>query len=132
VKHFSRPFIFSASITPASCAAAREALHILMEEPERVKKLMDVAVYMKNGLKKLGIPVIDTAIPIIPIFTYDNYRTFIITRRLFEEGVYVNPVVSPAVPQGEAMLRTSYMATHTTEQLDFALKAFEKVFSEVK
>ncbi len=132
VKHFSRPFIFSASITPASCAAASAALEILKTEPDRPKKLMDVAVYMREGLKKLGIPVKETAIPIIPIFTYDNYRTFIITRRLLDEGVYVNPVVSPAVPQGEAMLRTSYMATHTHEQLDFALAAFKKVFSEVQ
>jgi 8-amino-7-oxononanoate synthase len=87
---------------------------------------------MRKGLKKLGIePGGDPIAPIIPIMTYENERTFIITKMLLNEGVYVNPVVSPAVRPGQCMLRTSYTATHTKDQLDFALNAFKKVFSEV-
>lgn len=130
VKHSSRPFIFSASIPPACAAAAMEALHILEIEPERVARLWDNAEYMKRGLKDLGIPIGPTETPIIPVMTYEDYRTFVIAKRLLDEGVYVNPTISPAVNPGEALLRTSYTATHTHEQLDFALNAFQKVFSK--
>lgn len=129
VRHCSRPFIFSASVPPANAAAALEALNILEAEPERVKRLWENADYMMAGLKKLGIPVGNTETPIIPVMTYEDMRTFIIAKALLEEGVYVNPVISPAVVPGEALLRTSYTATHTKEQLDYALNAFEKVFS---
>jgi 8-amino-7-oxononanoate synthase len=128
VKHNSRPFIFSASIPPANAAAAMEALRILKSEPERVKALWNNAEYMKKGLKKLNIPLGNTQTPIIPIITEENERTFVITRRLLDEGVYVNPVVAPAVKPGRCLLRTSYTATHTREQLDYALAAFRKVF----
>ncbi len=128
IKHNSRPFIFSASIPPANAAAAAEALNILEAEPERVKKLWENADYMKQGLKKLGIPIGNSETPIIPVMTYEDYRTFLMAKKLLEEGVYVNPVVSPAVMPGQALLRTSYTATHTKEQLDFALDAFKKVF----
>lgn len=128
VKHNSRPFIFSASIPPASAAAALEALNILESEPERVKRLWKNADYMKQGLKDIGIAIGNTETPIIPVMTYEDYRTFLIARKLLDEGVYVNPVVSPAVMPGQALLRTSYTATHTKEQLDFALNAFKKVF----
>lgn len=128
IKHNSRPFIFSASIPPANAAAAAEALSILEAEPERVKKLWENADYMKQGLKKLGIPIGNSETPIIPVMTYEDYRTFLMAKKLLEEGVYVNPVVSPAVMPGQALLRTSYTATHTKEQLDFALDAFKKVF----
>ncbi|MDP2892634.1 MAG: pyridoxal phosphate-dependent aminotransferase family protein [Bacillota bacterium] len=130
-KHISRPFIFSASVPPANAAAAREALKILKEEPERVTNLYHAAEYMREGLRKRGIPFKETKTPIIPVYTYEDYRTFIIAKRLLEEGVYVNPIISPAVPVGESMLRTSYTATHTEEQLERALGAFERVFSEV-
>jgi 8-amino-7-oxononanoate synthase len=129
VKHNSRPFIFSASIPPANAAAAMEALRILKSEPERVKSLWNNAEYMKKGLKELNIPLGNTQTPIIPIITEENERTFVITRRLLDEGVYVNPVVAPAVKPGRCLLRTSYTATHTREQLDYALAAFQKVFS---
>lgn len=128
IKHNSRPFIFSASIPPANAAAAAEALSILEAEPERVKKLWENADYMKQGLKKLGIPIGNSETPIIPVMTYEDYRTFLMAKKLLEEAVYVNPVVSPAVMPGQALLRTSYTATHTKEQLDFALDAFKKVF----
>lgn len=129
VKHNSRPFIFSASIPPANAAAALEALKILESEPERVKTLWKNAEYMKAGLEKLNIPLGNTQTPIIPVITGENERTFVITRKLLDEGVYVNPVISPAVRPGRCLLRTSYTATHTKEQLDYALEAFKKVFN---
>lgn len=134
VKHASRPFIFSASIPPANVAAAMEALSIIEEEPERVRALLDVSVYLRNGLKKLGIPLYEannTITPIIPIMTYDNERTLVVTKMLREEGVYVNPVVSPAVKPGLCRIRTNLTATHTREQMDYVLEAFKKVFSQL-
>ncbi|HEY8364384.1 MAG TPA: aminotransferase class I/II-fold pyridoxal phosphate-dependent enzyme [Haloplasmataceae bacterium] len=128
VRHVSRPFIFSASISPANAAAALEALRILENEPERVKNLWDMADYMRNGFKQLGIDIGNSVTPIIPVMTYGDYETFLIARQLLDEGVYVNPVVSPAVNPGEALLRTSYTATHTKEQLDYALDKFDKIF----
>lgn len=130
IRHVARPFIFSASIPPACAAAAMEALKILEEEPQRVKALWDNAEYMKAGLIKLGIPVGPTETPIIPVMTYEDMRTFLIAKDLLEEGVYVNPVISPAVVPGQALLRTSYSSTHTKEQLDTALEAFKRVFSK--
>ena len=131
VKHKSRPFIFSASIPPANAAAALEALRILRSEPQRQKALIDIANYMRGKLKQAGIPIIEGTTAIIPVYTYDMVRTFMITKMLFEEGVYVNPVIPPAVPEGQCMLRTSYTATHTREQMDTAVEAFKRVFSQV-
>lgn len=131
IKHFSRPFIFSASVPPACAAAAMEALNILEEEPERIKKLWDNAEYMKNAFESLGLMTGPTKTPIIPIMTYENYRTLKISKELLDEGVYVNPAISPAVDKGQALLRTSYTPTHTKEQLDFALEGFKKVFSRL-
>jgi len=127
VRHTSRPFIFSASITPASVACARAALNILKNEPERVARLKDVSNYMRKGLKEKGVHIIEATTPIIPIYTYTNERTFLACRLLQERGVYVNPVVSPAVPVGQCLLRTSYTATHTYEQLDKAINAIAEV-----
>ncbi len=129
IRHQSRPFIFSASIPPASAAAAIAALKILEEEPERVQRLWDNGNYMKEGFKRLGIKIGNSETPIIPVMTYGDYDTFVIARELLDEGVYVNPVISPAVNPGEALLRTSYTATHTTEQLDYALEKFKIVLS---
>lgn len=130
VKHMSRPFIFSASIPPANAAVAREALNILKQEPDRPKKLIEVSNYMRRGFKERNIPIVDGETAIIPVMTYTDRRTFIITRMLLENGVYVNPVICPAVKPGECLLRTSYTATHTREQLDRALNIFDKVFRE--
>ncbi len=132
VKHNSRPFIFSASIPPANAASALAALSILEQEPERIKRLWNNAEYMRTGFKELGIPLGDSQTPIIPVMTYENYKTFIFAKKLLEEGVYVNPVIAPAVLQGKALLRTSYSSTHTKEQLDFALNAFNKVLNEIQ
>ena len=130
VRHTSRPFIFSASIPPANAAAALAALRILKSEPQRQKNLIDIANYMRGKLKEAGLPIIEGTTAVIPIFTYDFMRTMVITKKLFENGVYVNCVVPPAAPDGQCMLRTSYTATHTKDQMDRAAAAFKKVFSE--
>ncbi len=127
VRHVSRPFIFSASMPPGNVAAALEALHILKAEPERVKRVNDNAAYMRRGFESLGIRAGESMAPIIPIVIGTNEATFKVTRDLLEGGVYVNPVVSPAVEEGGSLLRTSYMATHTRDQLDFALETFGRV-----
>ncbi|MFL0268435.1 aminotransferase class I/II-fold pyridoxal phosphate-dependent enzyme [Candidatus Clostridium radicumherbarum] len=127
VKHNSRPFIFSASIPPSNAAAAMESLNILENEPERIKKLWDNAKFMREGFEALGLSIGDTQTPIIPVIIGEDYETFVTTIKLLNEGVYVNPVVSPGVEKGRALLRTSYTPTHTKEQLETALKAFERV-----
>ncbi len=130
IRHVSRPFIFSASISPSNAASALEALRILEDEPERVKKLWENGNYMRKGFKALGLEIGNSETPIIPVMTYGDYETFLIAKQLLDEGVYVNPVISPAVKKGEALLRTSYTATHTIEQLDYALDKFKKVFNK--
>ena len=130
VRHVSRPFIFCASIPPSNVACARKALEILKREPERISRLQQISKYMRDGLKREGIAIIESQTPIIPIYTYSDERTFIACRKLFEMGVYVNPVVSPATPVGYSLLRTSYTATHTEEQMDKAIKCIKKVLSE--
>ena len=127
VKHTSRPYIFSASITPASIGCARESLRILKEEPSRVQDLKDISNYMREGLKKRGINIIESETPIIPIYVYEDEKAFVACKMLLERGVYVNPVVSPATPVGQALLRTSYTATHTREQMDKAMNAIKEV-----
>lgn len=130
VRHSSRPFIFCASITPSNVACARKALEILKREPERVKALRDISNYMRAGLKANNVDIIAIdETPIIPIYTYEDEKAFIACRMLFDEGVYVNPVVSPATPVGQALLRTSYTATHTTNQMD---RAIEKIVKTLK
>ncbi len=131
VRHTSRPFIFSASITPASVACARESLRIIEAEPERVKRLHTVSQYMRDGLKKAGVQIIDSETPIIPIYVYDDEKAFLACKYLLERGVYVNPVVTPATPPGMALLRTSYTATHTFDQLDYAIKQIKEVLVEL-
>ena len=123
VMHTSRPYIFSASITPASVACAIESLRILDEEPQRVKALLDISQYMRDGLKKLGVKIIDSVTPII----YEDEKAFLACKMLLERGVYVNPVITPATPKGMALLRTSYTATHTKEQMDKAMVAIKEV-----
>lgn len=128
VKHNSRPFIFSASMTPANAACALAALKILEREPERVQHLREITDYMRNALKVRNIPIRESVAPIIPINTYDDHKTFYACKVLFEKGVYVNPCVSPSVPVGEAIIRTSYTATHTKELMDEAADIIKDVF----
>ncbi len=130
VRHNSRPFIFSASLTPASCATARAALKVIRERPEIVERLGDLAEYYRDGLAARGVPTVkaeNKRIPIIPIYTYDAERTLLISKKLFEEGVYVNPVLPPATAPTECLLRTSLMATHTESVLDEAMDIIARV-----
>lgn len=127
VRHNSRPFIFSASITPASVACARASLKLLRENPQMVKNLAEISNYMRSGLKAKGIKIIESTTPIIPIYTYEDEKAFLACKLLLERGVYVNPVISPATPKGQALLRTSYMATHTKEQMDEAIEKIAEV-----
>ncbi len=128
VRHTSRPLIFAASITPSSTASALTALRILKREPQRVKDLANITEYMRNALRKRNIPIRDSVAPIIPIETYDDTRTFMACKILFDKGVYVNPVISPAVAPGDAIIRTSYTATHTTDLMDEAADIIKDVF----
>lgn len=111
VRHCSRPFIFSASIPPACCAVALAALRILRAEPERVERLNALASFARKCLCEKGVPIREAQTPIIPIYTYDVIRTLELSKKIYDAGVYVNPVLPPATPQGECLLRTSYMAT---------------------
>ena len=132
VKHTSRPYIFSASITPASVASANAALDILKAEPERVENLNNISAYMRQKLKEKNIDIIESKTPIIPIYTYQDDKTFIACKLLLERGVYVNPVVSPATPVGQSLLRTSYTANHTKEIIDEAADKIAEVLDIVK
>lgn len=131
VKHNSRPFIFSASPTPASVACARASLKVLRENPGMVQRLKDISNYMRTGLKKKGIQIIESTTPIIPIYTYEDEKAFLACKLLLEQGVYVNPVISPATPVGQALLRTSYMATHTEKQMDEAIEKIAEVLKMI-
>jgi len=121
IRHHSRPYIFNAAIPPSNTAAALAALNILKREPERVENLRKVAEYVRKGLIKRGLKIRESIAPIIPIFTYTPIRTMVACNKLFEAGVYVNPVVPPATAPGECLIRTSYMATHPTDILDKAM-----------
>ncbi len=130
IQHKARSLIFSAAPPPASVAAVLKAVEIIEREPERRARLWSNTRYMVEGLKALGFNTGESQTPVVPVMVGDDYKTFHLARRLHEEGVFVNPVVSPAVPPDQALLRTSYMATHTEEHLDRALKAFAKVGRE--
>jgi 8-amino-7-oxononanoate synthase len=127
LKHFSRSLIFSASMTPANVATVRAALRIMKQEPERIGRLWANIAKMKRGLEQLGFNTGKSETPIIPVRTGDMVRTFSAVVQLQDEGVFVNPVVPPAVPEGDCLLRISLMATHTFEHIDFALSKLEKI-----
>jgi 8-amino-7-oxononanoate synthase len=131
IKHHARSLIFSASIPPANAATALAALHVMQEEPERVKRVNEIGDFMRANYKKLGFNTGNSVTPIIPIFIGDDRRAAFIWKALFEAGVYVNMVVSPAVPEGKQLLRTSYMAIHTDEQLNKVLDIFGVVGKQV-
>jgi 8-amino-7-oxononanoate synthase len=125
VRHASRPFIFSASIPPANCATALAALRHLEAHPELPERLKELSLYARKGLTERGLTIRESALnvptPIIPIYTYETYRTLDVAAKIYDRGVYVNPTLPPATPEGEALLRTSYMATHTEALLDEAM-----------
>ncbi|HKI79471.1 MAG TPA: pyridoxal phosphate-dependent aminotransferase family protein [Ignavibacteriaceae bacterium] len=127
IKHFSPALIFSASPTPSSVAAALAALNILEREPERVKQLTDNAEYMRTGLKNAGFTIIEGRTGIVPVIVGDDEIAFQMWKMLYDAGVFVNVFISPGVPQGRQMMRTSYMATHEKEHLDELLSIFTDV-----
>ena len=127
IKHTARSLMFSASLPPSSVAAASAALDVLEEDPELLKRLWKNTRKMLKGYKALGFDTGTSETPIIPVMIKDAAKTYKMCSLLFDEGIFVNPVVSPAVPPGRELLRTSFMATHTDSQLDQVLSAFEKV-----
>jgi 8-amino-7-oxononanoate synthase len=131
IKHNARAMIFSASMPPANIAAALAALHVMRDEPERIVRINQIAERMRNGFKQLGFDIGVSETPVIPILIGDDERTLRSWRALFDNGVFVNPVLSPAVQPGQQLLRTSYMATHTDKQLEQVLATFEKVGKQV-
>ncbi len=128
LRHNSRSYIFSASNTPAATAAAREALHILKSEPERIQHLWDVTNYSLKCFRELGFEIGHTSTPIIPLYVRDMDKTFMVTKMLFDEGVFVNPVVPPACSPNDTLIRFSLMATHTKEQVDIAIEKLVKCY----
>lgn len=128
LRHHARSYIFSASNTPAATAAAHKSLEIMLREPERVQALQEKTAYSLDRFRKLGFEIGNTSTPIIPLYIRDNEKTFRITALLYEEGVFVNPVVAPAVAPEDTLIRFSLMATHTYEQIDRAINAIERIF----
>jgi 8-amino-7-oxononanoate synthase len=131
IKHHARALIFSASIPPASAAAALAALRVMREEPDRVARVNNIADRMRRDFRRLGFDIGNSATPIVPIIIGDIYRTLMAWKLLFEKGVFVNVALSPAVPEGRELLRTSFMATHTDEQLDYVVRTFQDVGRQV-
>ncbi len=130
IKHKSRPFIFSAAMPPAAVATVLECLRIVQEEPEHLLNLWRNARKMKKELNLLGYNTMNSQTPIIPLFIGDDLTSFSFTQKLYERGVFATPVVKPAVPEGGALIRTSYMATHTDEDLDYTLEVLEDLGKE--
>lgn len=131
LKHHARSMIFSASMSPSAAAAALAALEIIKTEPEWQETLLSNTAYMADALQELGFDINHSETPIIPVYIRDNFLTFRFTQRLFEEGIFVNPVVSPAVRPDSSLIRISMMATHTRSQIDKAIGKMEKVASRL-
>ena len=130
LRHSARTYIFQASDTPAATASALEALHIIQKEPERIEKLWDVTNYALKRFKEAGFEIGETESPIIPLYVRDLEKTFIVTKRAFDEGVFINSVIPPACAPQDTLIRFSLRATHTREQVDRAVEALTKVFKE--
>ena len=128
VRHHSRSYIFTASITPASTAAALKAIDLMIEEPERQENLWKLTNLALDGFRARGFEIGNTSTPIIPLYIRDNFKTFAITRDLLDQGIFVNPVVSPAVAPHDTLIRFSLMATHTEAQVEEALEKITNVF----
>jgi 8-amino-7-oxononanoate synthase len=131
IKHTSPALIFSASPTPASVAAGLEALRNLRAEPERIKRLIDNADYMRDNFKAMGFKIIESKTGIVPVIVGDDIKAFVFWRKLFDAGVFVNAFISPGVMQGMQMMRTSYMATHEKQHLDRILELFKEIGEEL-
>ena len=131
LKHHARTYIFSASATPAATACAREALHIIQQEPERIQALWDVTHYALKRFREEGFEIGDTESPIIPLYVRDVEKTFMVTAMAFEEGVFINPVIPPACAAQDTLVRYALMATHTKEQIDRSVDALKRVFKKL-
>jgi len=131
IKHHARAFIFSASLSPANTAAALAALQVMRKEPERVERVNQISNRMRKALQDMGFNTGNSMTPIVPIFIGDTNRTFMTWKLLFDNGIFVNATIAPAVPEGKELLRTSFMATHTEEQLSRILETFESVGKQV-
>ena len=132
VKHHARSLIFSASIPGPNAAAALAALNVMKKEPERIDRVNQIADKMRREYKTLGFDIGNSETPVIPIIIGDDMQTLKTWKLLLDNGVFVNPIISPATPPGRQLLRTSYMATHTDEQLDQVLSIFEKVGKQLE
>ena len=131
IKHFARSLIFSASIPPGNAAAALASLQVMRDEPERIARVNQIGEKMRKGYTDLGFNIGSSVTPVIPIIIGSDEKTFMTWKLLFDAGVFVNPVISPAVAPGRQLLRTSYMATHTDDQLDQVLETFNKIGKQV-
>ncbi len=131
LKHTSRSLIFSASISPANAASALTALEIVKAEPERIEQLWSNTHYAMKQLKDRGFDIGKTETPIIPIYVRDDTKTFMLTQMLLDDGVFVNPIISPAVRSDSSLIRFSLMATHTFEQIDIAIGKIHKIASQL-
>ena len=130
MRHNSRPFIFSASIPPSACATALAALRHLEAHPELPAHLRALAAHARSGLKAAGLHVRESETPIVPIYTYEAVRTLQKAKEAYDAGVYVNPVLPPATPPTECLLRTSYMATLTEPLIDEAVEILGRVLRD--
>lgn len=131
LRHTARTYIFSASSTPAATACAREALHILQQEPERIAALWDVTNYALTKFREAGFEIGDTESPIIPLYVRDIQKTFVVVAKAFEAGVFINPVIPPACGPKDTLVRVALMATHTKEQVDRAVAILAEIFREL-
>ena len=131
LKHRARCFIFTAALAPAVAGGVLKALEIMREEPERIEQLWRNTRKMHEGFKRIGFKIGTTQTPIVPILIGSEAKAFIFTQRLFEEGIFATPAIYPAVRYGEAIVRTSFMATHTDSDLDRVLEIFEKLAREL-
>ena len=122
IKHNSRTLIFSASMTPASAASVLAAIDIMVSEPERIEHLWDITHYALKGFKEMGFDTGKSVTPIIPLFIRDDVKALLLTQKLLADGIFVNPVVSPAVPKEDCLIRYSLMATHTQEQVEISIE----------
>lgn len=128
LKHHSRSYIFSASISPAATASVIAALDVIKQEPERIKNLWEITNYSLDAFRSRGFEIGPTETPIIPLYIRDNDKTFIITQELYEQGIFVNPVIPPACAPDATLIRFSLMATHTKAQIDEAVDKLTKTF----
>ena len=131
MRHNVRPYIFTASIPPSATASVIAAIEIMRSEPERQENLWKVANYALKSFRDAGFEIGNTETPIIPLYVRDNEKTFMVTKMLLDEGVFVNPVISPAVPPEDTLIRLAWMATHTIEQVDFAVDKTVKCFKKL-